>query len=297
MEYQALNAMKNEIRVLQLPPRLHNRNASPAELATLKLPPLTMRNVYLNDFNQDFQAYAAEKSTGVLSTESYFQWVDICRNKAGLVSLEDAFHAGDLDDNPGPGRWEWGDFSAISYTWGVTSNRQDIIINRCPFSVGGNLYKILRSFWLDLQSTSHDIWLNIWVNAICINQNDIVERNIQVMRMGDIYKQALAVVGFIGTAGVNLNKAVDFIQHFAELQEHEKSLQGIVDTFQIFTLDQGTLKDSGRSLICLIKIDFGLFKKLQRASNNLHFLALITHYRLRIFCVQSYSWKITKTFT
>jgi len=75
MEYRALNAMKNEIRVLQLPLRLHNRNASPAELATLKLPPLTMRNVSLDDFNQDFQAYAAEKSTGVLSAKSYFQWV------------------------------------------------------------------------------------------------------------------------------------------------------------------------------------------------------------------------------
>ena len=168
--------------------------------------------------------------------------MDICRNKAGLVSLEDAFHAGDLDYNPGPGRWEWGDFSAISYTWDETSNRQDIIINGCPFSVGENLYKILRSFRLDPESTSHDIWSNIWVDAICINRNDIVERNIQVTRMGDIYKQALAVVGFIGTAGVNLNKAVDFIQHLAELQEHEISLQGIVDTSQIFTVDQGTIE-------------------------------------------------------
>jgi len=30
--------------------------------------------------------------------------------------------------------------------------------------------------------------LGIWIDAVCINQNDVEERNVQVKRMRDIYK-------------------------------------------------------------------------------------------------------------
>ena len=33
----------------------------------------------------------------------------------------------------------------------------------------------------------------VWVDALCINENDLIERGLHVKRMRDIYEQAFAV--------------------------------------------------------------------------------------------------------
>jgi hypothetical protein len=165
MEYQPLNVARNEIRILKLPPRFRNEDALPIDRATLNLPPLTVQNVSLDDFSYDFKIYAAEERAGITPPGDYYRWVDNRRIKAGLK--RNLFTAADVEGNVGRGRWEWGDFSAISYMWGETLNERDIVINGCPFRVRENLYNILRDFWLEPQSTAHEIWSNIWVDAIC----------------------------------------------------------------------------------------------------------------------------------
>ena len=50
------------------------------------------------------------------------------------------------------------------------------------------------------------------MDAICINQNNIEERSSQVARISDIYKQATAVVRFVASTDININKAVNFIK-------------------------------------------------------------------------------------
>jgi hypothetical protein len=39
----------------------------------------------------------------------------------------------------------------------------------------------------------------IWIDVLCINQNDIDKRNIQVGQMGSIYKGAARVVVWLGS--------------------------------------------------------------------------------------------------
>jgi len=38
----------------------------------------------------------------------------------------------------------------------------------------------------------------LWVDAICINQDDIQERNAQVLQMGDLYRRAASVIAWLG---------------------------------------------------------------------------------------------------
>jgi hypothetical protein len=143
MDYRPLNVAKNEIRILKLPPEFQNEYATSTELATLNLPPLTLKNVSLNDISQDLKTYAAENGPGTPASGDYYRWVDKCRMNAGLASMKNLFATEDLDVNLVCGRWEWGDFTAISYMWGETSNEREVAINGCPFRVRENLYSIL----------------------------------------------------------------------------------------------------------------------------------------------------------
>jgi len=74
----------------------------------------------------------------------------------------------------------------------IATNDPAILLNQFPFNVQRNLYRALKH----LRSLEHP--LNLWVDAICINQNDINERNKQVTMMTFIYQNARRVVGWLG---------------------------------------------------------------------------------------------------
>ncbi|KAH9221926.1 heterokaryon incompatibility, partial [Leptodontidium sp. 2 PMI_412] len=56
----------------------------------------------------------------------------------------------------------------------------------------------------------------IWVDALCINQEDIPERSEQVRWMGDIYRTAYRVLVWLGDAGDDSDMLFDYqSQRFA----------------------------------------------------------------------------------
>jgi hypothetical protein len=67
-----------------------------------------------------------------------------------------------------------------------------IALNGSPFPIHHNLYLAM----LHLRSSTHV--LPLWVDAICINQVDMSERNAQVAMMSFIYTRAQKVVAWIG---------------------------------------------------------------------------------------------------
>jgi hypothetical protein len=77
-------------------------------------------------------------------------------------------------------RFTWGDYIAISYMWGSPEDTKTITINGMPVTVGENLTIALDYFRFSLVD-------KIWINAVCINQDDINERNTQVLRIRDIF--------------------------------------------------------------------------------------------------------------
>ncbi|KAH8786364.1 heterokaryon incompatibility protein-domain-containing protein [Hyaloscypha sp. PMI_1271] len=73
-------------------------------------------------------------------------------------------------------------FEALSYVWGdINQENTHILVNGQKFRVRLNLYHALRHI------RSSSITRAIWVDFICINQDDKTERNSQVGLMKDIY--------------------------------------------------------------------------------------------------------------
>ncbi|KAK3719210.1 hypothetical protein LTR37_004429 [Vermiconidia calcicola] len=84
-------------------------------------------------------------------------------------------------------------YDALSYCWGDPSNAPIINLNGRRLPVTRNLYEALQSL-RELNVVSG--WL--WVDAICINQASIPERNCQVPLMNDIYSKAEQVHIWLG---------------------------------------------------------------------------------------------------
>ena len=83
-------------------------------------------------------------------------------------------------------------YIALSYTWGDEFSQKAIILNRSMFMVRRNLYCALRDLRLRDQPQL------LWIDAICINQQNVDERNHQVQQMRDIYSTATETVIYLG---------------------------------------------------------------------------------------------------
>ncbi|CAG9990805.1 unnamed protein product [Clonostachys byssicola] len=87
---------------------------------------------------------------------------------------------------------------ALSYVWGDDSVRRAIRLNDCDFEVTVNLYEGLRQIRESMFVTETLPKLPIWVDAICINQEDIDEKAKQVPKMHQIYSTADEVLVWLG---------------------------------------------------------------------------------------------------
>lgn len=86
-------------------------------------------------------------------------------------------------------------YSAVSYEWGNAEGAAQLQINNQIVSIRQNLHDFLKIL---SHSANKDEWL--FVDAICIDQSNILERNAQVQRMGDIYRKARVVLVWLGPA-------------------------------------------------------------------------------------------------
>ena len=84
-------------------------------------------------------------------------------------------------------------YEALSYTWGASHYGRTIIVNGVSnFPVTDNLFSALRRLRRQDQPRV------LWVDAICINQHDIEERNSQVSQMGEIYRATGTLLIWLG---------------------------------------------------------------------------------------------------
>jgi hypothetical protein len=80
-------------------------------------------------------------------------------------------------------------FTALSYTWGPVTPIFDIFVNDEPVSVRKGLFRFLQAY-------DGDEYL--WIDQICINQSNVLERNHQVGLMTSIYSQCRSVIIWLG---------------------------------------------------------------------------------------------------
>lgn len=90
-------------------------------------------------------------------------------------------------------------YVALSYVWGPAFTKAKISVNGQQFDVSPNLFEALRH----IRRRHSD--LVVWIDAICINQADILERNHQVALMRRIYSGADYVIAWLGAATPDLD--------------------------------------------------------------------------------------------
>ncbi|KAL1628595.1 hypothetical protein SLS56_005827 [Neofusicoccum ribis] len=95
-------------------------------------------------------------------------------------SLMNAF----LDDPPA--------YEALSYVWGDPTMTHSITVNGKEVAVTRNLECALRHL------RHPDTPRHLWVDALCINQHDVDERDDQVLHMGDIYRYCTTDLLWLG---------------------------------------------------------------------------------------------------
>lgn len=142
--------------------------------------------------------------------ESLYECLDAARAEIRLLVLPDGdvengnisarFRTVSLNDTP--------EFYALSYVWGDPTPTQKILVNGSEVLITSNVERIIRVL------LSHEDGLvslrgkAIWIDALCINQQDRTEKEHQIPLMGQIYRQATRVLMWLGEAEGNADWAM-----------------------------------------------------------------------------------------
>lgn len=101
-------------------------------------------------------------------------------------------------------------YEALSYVWGSPENPKVVYINNRSLSVTANLYTAL----LHLRDRAFERVM--WVDSICINQEDNTEKGQQIQLMAKIYGQANRVIVYLGDEADDSNQALESIRVAAQ---------------------------------------------------------------------------------
>ncbi|POS72463.1 hypothetical protein DHEL01_v209143 [Diaporthe helianthi] len=134
---------------------------------------------------------------------------------------------------PGPRhyRFTWGDYATLSYVWGTEPATETITVNGFEVKVRPNLASALRALAADHRFDAQG-GFHIWIDALCIHQCDLRERNDQVARMKHMYGMAWNVISWLGAEADNSQRAFPLLARLAavhdaaEAEELRRSWEG-----------------------------------------------------------------------
>ncbi|KAI1740250.1 heterokaryon incompatibility protein-domain-containing protein [Xylaria scruposa] len=111
-------------------------------------------------------------------------------------------------------------YEALSYVWGDPSKTKVIKVNGQDFAATENLEAALRS----LRYPQAGKFRVLWIDAICIDQNNVIERNEQVQHMDRIYSSAQHVCVWLGKENNTDKLAIELLYQFPLLHQHDESV-------------------------------------------------------------------------
>lgn len=109
-------------------------------------------------------------------------------------------------------------YVALSYVWGDPQRTTPISVNGRRLDVTVNLAQFLRRL---RKRKFEKFGVTYWVDGVCINQGDAVEREGQIPLMSAIYSKAMGVVGYLGVSNKRTEKALRFISELSWINLHE----------------------------------------------------------------------------
>ncbi|KAK3071913.1 hypothetical protein LTR53_007790 [Teratosphaeriaceae sp. CCFEE 6253] len=103
-------------------------------------------------------------------------------------------------------------YVALSYAWGDWREQCAVFVNDRPLAVTASLGRALR------QVRSKTAAVTVWADAICINQDDIMERSGQVAIMMDIFAAATRVLAWLGPETQHTAVCMQMLKYMLEVE-------------------------------------------------------------------------------
>ena len=111
-------------------------------------------------------------------------------------------------------------YTALSYSWGLPQYTSVIKCNGFEKRITPNLEAAIRYL------RNNTATVIVWIDQICINQDDIVEKARQVQLMGSIYKRAFSTIIWLGETSAQIG--IELLQRVHEewkFSTHEVSVE------------------------------------------------------------------------
>ncbi|GKU21760.1 unnamed protein product [Fusarium langsethiae] len=102
-------------------------------------------------------------------------------------------------------------YTALSYCWGNAVERVEVPCDGEMLSITISLHEALVEITKSRQNEP------LWIDQICINQEDMVEKSEQVSKMNVIYDKAETVVAWLGPAVHNTELGIDFVKRVGDV--------------------------------------------------------------------------------
>jgi hypothetical protein len=115
-------------------------------------------------------------------------------------------------------------YQALSYTWGKEADYPPfMLLEGCEFSIRPNLHSALYQI-----RSSHSAPEYLWIDAICINQDDTEEKNSQVSLMKEIFRYAKRVIVWLGPANILSGDAFALLHLLEVSQSSAQQVEEII---------------------------------------------------------------------
>lgn len=97
-------------------------------------------------------------------------------------------------------------YTAVSYAWGDADDKQHIQIDDVKILISVSLCGALTA----LCETDRDVY--VWADALCIDQQNNMEKSSQIKLMTEIYRRASSVAIWLGPKADDSEQALDFLR-------------------------------------------------------------------------------------
>ncbi|KAL5592487.1 hypothetical protein FOBRF1_013513 [Fusarium oxysporum] len=94
-------------------------------------------------------------------------------------------------------------FQALSYTWGTAARTHSLKLPETEFRITESLDEAIRHL------RREDEAITLWIDQICINQENLQEKSLQIRLMSQIYSKAQKVLVWLGPAERGSDTAMD----------------------------------------------------------------------------------------
>jgi hypothetical protein len=114
------------------------------------------------------------------------------------------------------------EYTALSYTWGDSEETFEVA---CESTSSGIYLKVTKNCYLAMKRLrDNDKSTSIWIDAICIDQSNIAERNFLVAIMDQIYAKATNTVVYLGEEENDSEIGMKIIRSLASNRSLEKMI-------------------------------------------------------------------------